>query len=410
MIRTPVALFSETLADLYRAAIEAAHGRRCVRLALAGESVLRWSAVAIGKAAEAMMAGACDALGDSLERGLVVRKAGLRDDQSPLHGAIEVLDAAHPVPDLSSLAAGGRLVRFVEAAPVEGRFLFLISGGASSLVELLPAGVTLAQWQRLNRWLLGSGLDIAQINTIRRRVSLLKGGGLLRYLGGREAHSLLISDVPDDDPATIGSGLLTPSPAVPLPPVPEWVRQIVRDDGSAARGESGNTVPDQRVVATNACAVEGAIARARECGIAARSGAERLSGDAVEQARRLVMAVREGPAGVAVWGGETVVSLPARFGRGGRNLHLALAAAIALDGQGGVSLLAAGTDGDDGSSEYAGAIVDGATVSRGRAAGLDPQACLAEFDSERFLRVASATFATGATGTNVGDIVIAMTD
>jgi hydroxypyruvate reductase len=369
----------------------------------------KWWAVAIGKASEAMMAGAGDALGDALERGLVVRKKGMHYRPWRAPSKIETFDAAHPVPDETSLEAGRRVRRFLEHAPNAARVLVLISGGASSLVEELPDTVSLAQWQRLNRWLLGSGLEIHSVNAIRRRVSRLKGGGLGRFLAGRSVVALLMSDVADDDPGAIGSGLLSSSNAVaPIETLPDWARTLVEGAVTAAPAGASPAALIQHVIANNTTAMSAALSRAAGLGLDARPGTLRLAGEAEAAGRRLIRAVQRAGLGVTVWGGETTVTLGAATGRGGRNQHPALAAAIALDGTRGLSLLAAGTDGDDGSSVFAGAVVDGDTVARGRAQGHDPVQCLVDFDSERFLRAAGATIATGATGTNVGDLAIGM--
>lgn len=358
------------------------------------------------------MDGACDVLGARLGRALVVRKAGLACGLAVPAARIEVIEAAHPVPDASSLKAGQRVCEFLEETAVDDNVLILISGGASSLIERLPSTVSLEQWQRLNRWLLRSGLEIHAINAIRRHVSRLKGGGLLRYLGGKRVYGLMLSDVPGDAPEAIGSGLLSPvGESVPVAALPGWARTLIENAGSETVGAAGPAELTLGVVANNTTAMRAALTRARELGIVARRGRGRLGGEAVEIARDLVAELRTGAPGapgVAVWGGETTVTLPSHAGRGGRNLHIALAAAMAIDGRDDLSLLAASTDGDDGNSGCAGAIVDGETLRLGRAQGLDPVRCLAAFESARFLEAAGATLVTGATGTNVADLAIGL--
>ncbi len=355
------------------------------------------------------MAGANDALGSALGRGLVVRKKGMHYRLWRAPSKIETIDAAHPIPDETSLEAGRRVRGFLEHAPSAARVLVLISGGTSSLVEELPDTVSLEQWQRLNRWLLGSGLEIRSVNAIRRRVSRLKGGGLGRFLAGRSVVALLMSDVADDDPGAIGSGLLSSSDAVaPIEALPDWARRVVEGAVPVAPAGAVPAALVQHVIANNSTATSAALSRAAGLGLDVRPGMLRLSGEAEAAGQRLIRAMQRIGLGVTVWGGETTVTLGTATGRGGRNQHLALAAAIALDGTRGLSLLAAGTDGDDGSSVFAGAVVDGETVARGRAHGHDPVRCLVDFDSERFLRAAGATLATGATGTNVGDLAIGL--
>ncbi|MET0095106.1 MAG: glycerate-2-kinase family protein, partial [Sedimenticola sp.] len=197
------------LLEIFEAAVEAVGGRRAVSdhlqaAPLEGE----WSLVAVGKAAEAMARGAEEVLGERLLDGLVITKWGHLDPQWLAGSRFQGIESSHPVPDGASLEAGRRMVNYLEELPEERQLLFLISGGTSSLVELLPAGVEGEQLARLNDWLLSSGLSITAINRIRKRISLVKGGGLLRWLGQRRVVGLLISDVPGDDPAVIGSGLL----------------------------------------------------------------------------------------------------------------------------------------------------------------------------------------------------------
>ncbi len=355
-----------------------------------------------------MMDGACDVLGGRLGRALVVRKKGLASAMVAAATQIETLDAAHPVPDASSLEAGRRVCDFLSET-THDNVLILISGGASSLIERLPAHVSLPQWQRLNQWLLQSGLEIQAVNAIRRAVSRLKGGGLLNYLGGKKVCALLLSDVPGDDPAVIGSGLLSRGDcAAPLQMLPAWARGLVEAGGARPDVSQSPTALTLRVIASNATATAAALARARQLGIDARPGHDPLGGEAESTALKIVNELRAEAPGVTVWGGETTVTLADGAGRGGRNLHLALTAAIALEGSHGLSLLVASSDGDDGSSGCAGAIVDGETVNRGRAKGLDPARCLAVFDSARFLEAAGVTLVTGPTGTNVADLAIAV--
>jgi len=355
------------------------------------------------------MDGACDVLGRRLARGLVVRKDGLASGAVAAGKQIETIDAAHPIPDASSLEAGRRVCDFLRDTSVGDNVLILISGGASSLIERLPDSVTLQQWQRLNTWLLRSGLEIRAINAIRRRISRLKGGGLLRYLGGKKVCALLLSDVPGDEPTVIGSGLLSRSEdSAPLDALPGWARALVEDAGTGAAVWVTPSALTLRVIGSNATATAAALARARQLGIVARPGRVPLSGEAESFARKLVSEMRAGAPGATIWGGETTVTLADGAGRGGRNLHLALTAAMAMDGSHGLSLLAASSDGDDGNSGCAGAIVDGDTVSHGRARGLDPSRCLAAFDSARFLEAAGATLVTGATGTNVADLAMGL--
>ncbi len=369
--------------------------------------------LAFGKAAAAMADGALAARPEPAA-GLVVTKHGhLAGRRCAGHPRLRCLEADHPVPGAASLAAGAALLEFLAAAPADARFLVLISGGASSLVEALAPGLDLAGLSRLTDRLLGAGVPIDQMNAARRAVSRLKGGRLARHLDGRPACALLISDVPGDAPWVIGSGPLSPAPDGGAAELPAAARDLLA-------GIEPEPVPppaafaniDAHVIATLADAKAAAAAAAEARGLAAHVHDEFLDGDAQARGARLARWLRgaEAPPGCHVWGGETTVRLPDEPGRGGRNQHLALAAARELDGAGGVRLLACGTDGTDGPTADAGGEVDGATLARGRARGLDAAAALAAADAGNYLEAAGALVATGPTGTNVMDLVLALKD
>ena len=365
-------------------------------------------AVAVGKAAAAMTAGALDALGERLQAALVITKYGHLVPSLDGDPRVRCLEAGHPVPDAASLRAGEALLDFVHAIPRGDRVLFLISGGTSSLVEAPVAGVDLDTLQRVNRWLLASGLDIHQINAVRKRLSRIKGGRLLTALTGLAVEALLISDVRGDDPAVIGSGMLVPGEALdPLDlPLPDWLRSLLA--GLPAPPAAPRHEVHIEVVANLDQALEAAVGAARARGLEAVRHPEFLDGDAVAAGRRLGAQVAAARPGLQAWGGETTVVLPPHPGRGGRNQSLALAAATRLDGHSGAWLLAVGTDGTDGPTGDAGALVDGGTVARGRARGLDPETALAAADAGSFLAVSGDLVRTGPTGTNVMDLVLGL--
>jgi hydroxypyruvate reductase len=196
------------LLELFDAALRAVDGRVCTARFLRNSKLPgRVTIFAVGKAAAAMAQGARDALGNAIESMLVITKHGHADAElSHLPGVLQ-LEAAHPVPDDRSLAAGARLESHLAAMPPDSLPVFLVSGGASSLVEALREGVSLAALQELNQRGLAVGWDIAAFNTHRAKLSRLKSGGVARLLGGRRALALFISDVPGDDPDVIGSGL-----------------------------------------------------------------------------------------------------------------------------------------------------------------------------------------------------------
>jgi hydroxypyruvate reductase len=378
--------------------------------ALAGLAVPEpFPALAVGKAATAMLAGARDALGDALGPAVVVtRRDAVRAGDSLLPGA-RVLFGDHPVPGPASLRAGAEVVAFCDTLPAGAGLLVLISGGASALLEQLPEGVGAPDLARANRWLLGSGLPIGEVNAVRSGLSMLKAGRLAARLAGRRVLALAVSDVPGDDPAVIGSGPLTPSMAAPLPPgLPDWLGALTDMSGEPPRpGDPNLARVDYRIVGSASMAAQAAASAARGEGIQARVHEPTLTGPVEEAAGRIARALVPGAPGVHVWRGETTVRLPPQPGEGGRNRHLALLLAARLTGRDDVTVLCAATDGSDGSDGAAGGWADGGTLRRGRAAGLDPARCLATADSGTFLAAAGDAFATGPSGTNVMDLAIA---
>jgi hydroxypyruvate reductase len=400
------------LLSAYQAALERVNGRSAVTRALADcAEPGPFALVALGKAAQAMAEGALEALGERISAGLVVSKPGHLASGWLQERGWQGLLGDHPMPSRRSLAAGQALAAYLSGVPPEWRLLVLISGGASSLVEIPVPGIGLEDIQRINRWLLGSGLAIGDMNLVRKSVSRIKGGGLLSFVRDRRIEALLISDVPGDDPAAIGSGLLIPDSgleervrALGLPP---WLRAMV-EAGLEARGAPEAGFVEPRIVASLGDARRAAARQARGLGYAVHEHGEHRGGDAYREGLELAQLLLEGPAGVHVWGGETTVRLPERPGRGGRNQHLALAAALRIAEVPGVCFLAAGTDGTDGPTEDAGALVDGDTILRGRDQGLHPEAALAAADAGTFLEASGDLVSTGPTGTNVMDLMLGL--
>lgn len=375
----------ELLLDLLQAGLQRVDGRRCVREALtelAPAPARVWLA-AVGKAAESMALGAHEALGAAIERTLLITRDAPTAARLVAGGAVETLLGAHPLPDERSLAAGERLLAWVDALPPEAQPMFLISGGASSLVEVLEAGVTLHDLEALTRQAFAQGIAIGELNARRAALSRIKGGRLAARLGGRPARALFVSDVPQDDPRVIGSGLMGPA-------------------------GSGADQVERRVVASVDHAVAAVAAAAAELGLSVHAPTRRFEGDAARLAVRFAHELRLAGAQLCVWGGESTVQLPPHPGRGGRNQHLALAAARLIAGHADLMLLAAGTDGIDGLTEDAGALIDADTCARLRLAELDADRCLQQADSARALAASGDLVHTGPTGTNVGDLVIGL--
>jgi glycerate 2-kinase len=398
------------LLDLFNAGLAAVDGRVVVARTLAAASLddsVR--VIAIGKAAAAMALGAHDVLGRRLERTLIVTKAGhLPADLPGSLRAVEIVIGGHPVPDSNSLAAGAAILRCVDTVPSGTQLLFLISGGASSLAEVLVPGATLDELARLNDWLLGSGWPIDRVNAVRSRLSQLKAGGLARYVGRRPARGLLISDVPGDDPAVIGSGMLASRSPTELPEgLPaRWRQRLVE---LAPPPPESPPMIESSVVARAEDLRDAVVRAARDRGLRVEARPQRFEGAAIDVAARIVEWLRAADCDLVVAVGESTVTLPDTPGRGGRNQHLALAAACGLERGADALLLAAGSDGTDGPTEDAGAIVDSHTIERGRLAGLDPSPCLARAAAGEFLEASGDLLNCGPTGTNVGDVLIGMT-
>jgi glycerate 2-kinase len=400
-------------------ALAAVDPERLVREALAARPRHWAAALALGKAAPAMARGAAEALHGAERRPrLLVRTHGTPGLLDP---AWEQLSGGHPLPDRQSLAAGERVLRWLGELTPGAPLLALVSGGSSACVEAPAGGLTLEELTATQRALLGSGLPIHAFNAVRKHLSRLKGGGALRRSRG-PVLALLLSDVPGDDPGTIGSGPFAADPttytealaAVASLPVPERVRLRL---AAGARGELPETVKpgdpelarvESVLVGSVATAVAAAAGEARRAGFAVATGD--LAGEAAVAGSALVERGRAlgGDGGLAlILGGETTVTLGPEAGHGGRNQELALAAARALAGGRGELVLTLATDGEDGPTRYAGGIVDGDSWAAMTRAGIDPAGALAGHDSERALAaVPGALLETGSTGTNVGDLAV----
>ena len=371
------------LLELLDAALRAANGHDRVEEVLRALGQGAVAVFAIGKAASAMARGAHSALGEAIGEALIITKDGHAEPGLECIRCVQVIESAHPVPDERSLAAGAELERRLARLAPGVYPVFLVSGGASSLIESLRTDATLGDLRALNERGLAAGWDIVRLNAERARLSRLKRGGVARLLAGRPAHALFISDVPDDDTGVIGSGLL----------------------GADASHEDRIL----RIVVANIAVTMDAVCRhAAGFGLELEPRQQRFAGDAAEVARDFLAALRATSADGLVWGGESTVQLPSVHGRGGRNTHLALVAAHLLRADEPLTILAAGTDGTDGPTEDAGAIVDAGTIGRAEIAGCDVERALREFDSGLALEAAEDLVHTGPTGTNVGDILIGL--
>ncbi|HET8656318.1 MAG TPA: DUF4147 domain-containing protein [Longimicrobiaceae bacterium] len=413
----------EAAERIVRAAVIAADPEAAVRDALQAEPGAdgRVWIVGAGKAACAMGLGAAAALGERVAGGVLVTVDGAA---RPVPG-LEVWEAAHPLPDARGLAAAAETMRLLHGAGGDDLVLCLLSGGASALWSAPPDGVTLDDLRAIGVALLRSGAPIAEVNTVRRHLSLLAGGRLARLAAPARVLTLAVSDVVGAAPEAIGSG-----PTLPDPTTYADALAVHRERASAAppaalhhlQGGAEEEAPEPgpgignaigfRVVLSVRDALAGAAEAASQLGYAPRVVDAQLSGEAREAGAEIAAAALrardsgEGPVAL-LWGGETTVTVRGG-GRGGRCQELALAAALVLEDQPGVVIAALATDGVDGPDGAAGAVVDGGTVGRAGAAGLDPDAALAENDSRPVLAAAGDLVTTGPTGTNVNDVVVAL--
>ena len=357
--------------------------------------------VAIGKAAAAMMLGAQNQLNGQIKSALVITKAGHGDKLLDW----TCIESGHPIPNKASLMAGAKLLEFLGNIPKDSELLALISGGASALVEVLPNDFDIEKLQKVNKWLLGSGLTINEMNQVRQSVSLIKGGKTLNYISQNRMTQFLISDVKGNLPAIIGSGLFVSeqdnNEQLDIFKLPEWLRDLMQPKEHI----TSKVMTESHIIASNELACEAIIHKAKELGYKVTYHGQTLYGDVYEKADSLAIDLVNAESGIHIWGGETTIFLPKVVGRGGRNQSLALALACKLENKSGITVLVGATDGGDGSTEDAGAIIDGFTLQRGGENALD---YLSAADAGTYLAEAGDLISTGPTGTNVMDIVIAL--
>ena len=388
--------------------------------------------VAAGKAAPAMTESAARILGPRLSDAVLVTKGGhLAGRTLPL--AVRAIEAGHPVPDESGLAAAAAIEELLAGAREGDVVVALLSGGASALLADPAEGISLADLAATTGLLLRSGASIVELNAVRKHLSRLKGGRFARLAAPATLVALVLSDVVGDPLDAIASGPTVPDPTTFAEAwavverrgladlLPQSVRRRLRE-GVDGRVEETPKPDDPLfarvltvVVGSNRLAALAAARAARELGYGAQVVSTHVEGEAREVGRvvaalgRSVLADGDplpAPA-CLVLGGETTVTVKGT-GRGGRNQELALAAAIALDGIEGVWVMALATDGTDGPTDSAGAIVNGGTAAAIRAAGIDPVAALAVNDSGPALEAAGAQMRTGPTGTNVNDLYVVL--
>ncbi|MCV9961576.1 glycerate kinase [Pararhizobium sp. BT-229] len=407
------------LANLFEAAVEAADPLAAIRAHLPAKPKGRTVVVGAGKAAS-QMAAAFESLWDGPLDGAVVARHG------PVAACerIRILQSAHPVPDEAGLAGSAELLRLVEGLTPDDLVVALISGGGSSLLPAPPAGLTLDDEIAVNRALLASGAPISAMNVVRKHVSRIKGGRLAFAAAPARVVSLIVSDVPGDNPAFVASGptipdLSTPADAVGIVeryrmelPV-AVMRHLKSSEASAPSPDHAAFANhESRIIASASVSLEAAAAKARAHGIEAMILSDAIEGEAADIGRMHAAIARETALRgrpfqkpvVILSGGETTVTISGEgYGKGGRNSEFLLSFALDIDGVEGIHALAADTDGIDGSEDNAGAFADAATVARMRLAGVDPRDHLARHDAWSAFNASGDLFVPGPTGTNVND-------
>ncbi|PAQ01766.1 glycerate kinase [Mesorhizobium mediterraneum] len=406
------------LISIFNAAVTAADPQRTIRDHLPAMPKGRTIVIGAGKGS-AQMAAAFEKVWDRPIEGLVVTRYG--------YGAtcqrIEIIEAAHPVPDAAGLEASRRLLEKVQGLTADDLVVALISGGGSALLPSPAGGLTLADEIAVNEALLASGAPIAAMNTIRKHVSTIKGGRLAAAAYPAKVVSLVVSDIPGDNPALVASGPTVPDsgsredalasiaaydmrlPAAVMAHINSPAAEAPRaDDPRFSRNEV-------HLIASAGVSLEAAAAEARRQGIEAVILSDSIEGEAREVsgvhaaiAREVATRNRPFPKPVLILsGGETTVTVRTK-GKGGRNSEFLLAFAIGISGMDGIHALAADTDGIDGSEDNAGAFADGSTVARMREAGVDAKAMLAGNNAWTAFNAIGDLFVPGPTGTNVNDL------
>lgn len=405
------------LKTLFHAAVAAADPARVLAANLPERPKGKTVVVGAGKGA-AQMAQVFERLWDGPLSGAIVTRYG--------YGApcerIEVLEASHPLPDESGLRASQRLMQEASGLTEDDLVVALICGGGSALLPMPAAGLTLQDEIAVNRALLASGAPISAMNAVRKHVSLIKGGRLAAAAHPAKVVSLVVSDIPGDDPALVASGPTIPDGSTREDALryieryrlelPQKAMDFIRGGDCAAPTPSdprfaSNTV---RLVASAAVSLEAAAAAARAAGVEAVILSDAMEGEASEVGRvhaaiAREVAVRNRPFSkpvVILSGGETTVTIRGK-GKGGRNSEFLLSLALGIDGCPGVSALAADTDGIDGSEDNAGAFADGTSIARLAANNIDAAALLDRNDSWSAFDAIGDIFKPGPTGTNVND-------
>lgn len=426
----------QTAADIFNAALKAvdpcqlvcAHGE-CISSAYLKNSCNKLHVASFGKAAFAMTRALVESpVLDIVTHGIVITKYG--HAQGVLPEKIDVFEAGHPVPDAAGVSATGRMMEVLRSTDPQTLVLCLISGGASALLVAPCDGVTLSDKQQVTQLLLRAGADIHELNTVRKHISAIKGGRLAAMAGPSPVLSLILSDVIGDPLDVIASGPTSPdettfSDALNViekyhlsDKIPAAVAKVLNDGAKQKIAETPKKDDpafqrvENLIIGSNKTALQAAAGRAAQAGFETTILSSEIQGEARDAARRLAQKAidwkkrkADGQKICLISGGETTVTVHGD-GAGGRNTEMALAFAAEIAGEEGITFLSAGTDGTDGPTDAAGAIVDGSTIDHAGEKGLSAAVYLKNNDSYTFFKNTGELLMTGSTGTNVMDIQI----
>lgn len=386
--------------------------------------------IGAGKASALMGEEVEKILGDRISEGQIVVKHGYTRKLK----YISVTEAGHPVPDDNGIKATRKVLDLAVAAGCNDLVICLLSGGGSSLLIDVPAGCSLQEIIMVNDILINSGASISEINAVRKHLSAIKGGQLARIVYPATLVSFILSDVPGDNLDVIASGPTVPDPTTfyqaytvllssgLLADIPKGILNIINEGIAGRRPETPK--PEDPVfkktynvlVGSNKMALEAARRKALELNINAVIVDDQLQGDVSTVAEYLVgtaLKFKQDKDEVKpvclLFGGETTVKVEGK-GMGGRNQHLALLSAVLLQDKAGITILCSGTDGNDGSTNAAGAVVDAETIPAARLHGADPEKYLTDFDSFHFFKKAGGHIITGPTMTNVMDLIVVIVE
>lgn len=423
------------ISEIFAAALDAvssynATAAHCADIASSFEKngLNRLLVIGFGKASCQMAEAVKDNIAYLIDTGIVITKYG-HCPSSYQSKKIRAVEAGHPVPDENGLHGTNSIIGLLKNADENTLVLCLISGGGSALLVAPYGVISLSEKQRVTELLLRAGADIRELNTVRKHISRVKGGRLAEIASPAHIFSLILSDVVGDRLDIIASGPTSPDTTTyndaiqvlkkyGLTGIPESVSDVLLKgaDGFLPETPKEESMVFEKVrnviIGNNRKALEAAKRRSESLGFTTEIISSQITGEAREVGRwlaRKALEIQRGGHGgkplCIISGGETTVTVKGN-GTGGRNMELALAFALEIEGAGGITLLSAGSDGTDGPTDAAGAIVNGQTIERARTGGLDPQGYLEDNDSYNVFKKIDGLFITGPTGTNVMDIQV----